>query len=177
MNCSKNNRYEVLQRCPQPFYPKDVNVVDVRGNTPLYYAARHGNMDICKFLIEKGALLNFQCECQNTAFHMVFLSGRLDLCLYLFEKGADPNLINVDGQTPLAFGTPTLLKSLGLMHGVAYTKEKDGEQSFDNTRLFLPANGNSNPSYSMVTDLASIDHLTVRQRSLNQTHDRREFVN
>lgn len=177
MNCSKNGRFENLQRSPQPFYPKDVNVVDILGNTPLYYAARNGNIDICRFLVEKGALVNFPCEGKNTAFHMAFSSGRVDVCFYLFEKGANPNAINSEGQTPLAFGAPTMLKSLGLEKGVAYINDSDSIHAFDNRPLFKPTGGNGQLVHSIASDFAAVTQKSVVQRSATLVQDRRQFVN
>jgi hypothetical protein len=173
MNCAKNNRIELLQRSAQSFYPKDVNVVDVRGNTPLFYAAKRGNFEMCRFLIEKGALINFRCDEGNTAFHMAFQSGRTDTCLYLFDKGADPNVLNRCGQTPLAFGAPSMLKCLGVSGGVAYADPMADDLSFDNRPFFKPAGTGRKDLYSVVPDFASATKLSVRQASLEKTQDRR----
>jgi ankyrin repeat protein len=162
MNCAKNNRLEMLQRSPQPLYPKDVNVVDGRGNTPLYYAARHGNSDFCRFLFEKGAILNYKCEGEDTAFHMAFLSGDLATCIYLFDKGADPNSVNLECQTPIAFAPPSLLKGLKLTEGVAFTEQKTFRKTFDNAELFKPMAVSTDRPYSTAKDLPFNDRWTNR---------------
>lgn len=162
MNCSKNNRLENLQSSPQPIYPRDVNVIDGRGNTPLYYAAKNGNSDFCRFLIEKGALINYRCEGQNTAFHMAFLSGDIGTCIYLHDKGADSNATNLEGQTPIAFAPPSLLKGLNLSHGVAYSEQRGIKKTFDNSELFKPKVINLDPINSMASDLPTNDRWTNR---------------
>ena len=48
---------------------------DTKGNTALYYAALNQNLQMCKFLLEKGANPNFVCENGNTPFHCAFLNG------------------------------------------------------------------------------------------------------
>jgi hypothetical protein len=168
MNCAKSNRLENLQRTPQPIYPRDVNVVDGRGNTPLYYASKNGNSDFCHFLIEKGALINYRCENQNTAFHMAFLSGDIGTCIYLYERGADPNSTNLESQTPIAFAPPSLLKGLNLSEGIAYSEQRSLKKTFDNCELFKPKPVILDPPYSTARDLPFNDRWTNRHLPYEQ---------
>lgn len=168
MNCAKNNRLEVIQRSPLIFYPLDVNVVDNRGNIPLYYAAKNGNSEFCRYLIEKGSLINFRCERGNSAFHMAFLSGDTKTVLYLFDKGADPNATNMEGQTPIAFAPPSLIRGLNLQEGVAYSDEKTFKKTFDNSELFKPKPTKSGPVHSMARDLPFNDRWTNRHLPYDQ---------
>ena len=94
----------------------------------------HGNEEFCKFLIERGAYLNIQCQGGNTPLHMAFQSGSLSTCLYMLGKGADPNALNLEKMTPVGFGAPSLLRKLGLAEGVAYSGSK--RVSFDNGKLW-----------------------------------------
>lgn len=104
-----------------------------QGNPPLFHAARHGNQEFCRFLVERGAYINMKSEGGNTALHMAFQSGNLGTCLYLLEQGADPNCLNYERMTPLAFGPPSLLRVLGVSDGVVYS---DSKVYFDNGRLW-----------------------------------------
>lgn len=53
-------------------HSKIAQLYDKYHNTVLYYAAKKGNPDICKFLLERGAQVNQLCSNNNTAMHMAF---------------------------------------------------------------------------------------------------------
>ncbi len=84
-----------------------VNVFDDFGNTPLTTAAGHGNLDVVKILVENGANLEpGLCKresCTNrgqTPLHSA--SWRQPAIMEcLIENGADPNVKNLDGNTPM----------------------------------------------------------------------------
>lgn len=72
---AKTNNFRRIENCPFVFYPQDVNVIDQRRNTPLFYACYNGNVRMCQFLCEKGANLNEICSKNDTPLHMAFKSG------------------------------------------------------------------------------------------------------
>lgn len=76
-NASKSNNFHMIQISGFNYYPNDVNTKDDHGNTPLYYAARHGNKEICEFLVRHGADVNERCTDGNTPLHMAFASGQI----------------------------------------------------------------------------------------------------
>ncbi len=55
----------------------DVNVKDDQENTPLYYAAKNGNKEVCEFLVNTGARVNERCSNGDTPLHMGFLSNEV----------------------------------------------------------------------------------------------------
>jgi len=72
---AKSNKYDIILKSGYYYYEEDVNIKDNDGNSPLFYAARHGNLDICKFLTEKYAKVNEPCSEGNTPLHMAFASN------------------------------------------------------------------------------------------------------
>lgn len=81
----------------------DVNVIDSSGNTPLHNAARLGNIDILRALLEKGARIDQKNHMEATPLLNICGSPattteHLD---YLIAEGANLNAANRHGQTPL----------------------------------------------------------------------------
>jgi hypothetical protein len=57
------------------YFEADVNVKDDYGNSPLFYAARNGNKEICDFLLAHKARVNESCANGNSPLHMAFASN------------------------------------------------------------------------------------------------------
>jgi ankyrin repeat protein len=72
---AKCNNFKQLEHTTVKLMPNDINCVDILKNTPLFYAASHGNKDFCHYLIQKGAIVNLACQGGDTALHMAFKSG------------------------------------------------------------------------------------------------------
>jgi ankyrin repeat protein len=53
---------------------EDVNTLDKRGCSPLHYAAKNGNLEMVKWLLERGADPNLVGSHGNTPVHMAVLS-------------------------------------------------------------------------------------------------------
>lgn len=63
------------------------------GWTALQIAAGHNQLPIVKFLVERGADINYQHPIsKNTALQLAALSNYPDIVKYLISKGADPDL-------------------------------------------------------------------------------------
>jgi uncharacterized protein len=73
-----------------------------RGSlTPLMYAARQGNINAARALLDGGADINAVNADKSTALLLATINGRFDLASMLVERGADLSLANVDGAFPL----------------------------------------------------------------------------
>jgi ankyrin repeat protein len=72
------------------------------GMTALLFAARDGQIDAARSLVEAGAGVNGVSASENTSpLVMAISNGHYDLAKYFVEHGADPNLGNIQGLTPL----------------------------------------------------------------------------
>ncbi len=85
-----------------PQQPREKGASVVGGMTALLFAARDGQMDAAKALIEKGADINQpNAGDKTTPLLMSIINGHYDLAKYFTDKGADANLADDLGLLPL----------------------------------------------------------------------------
>jgi ankyrin repeat protein len=72
------------------------------GIAPLHFAARQGQIDAAKALLEAGANVDQRAIGDNsTPLVVAAINGHFDLARMLLDKGADPNAAQHNGVTPL----------------------------------------------------------------------------
>ena len=86
----------------------DVDLPDGDGWTPLIYAARNGNRQMCELLIKHGANVDAMSRpgridrrFSANALHWAATRGHTDCVVYLISQGINKNLVADDGYTPL----------------------------------------------------------------------------
>ncbi len=78
---------------------------DGGGLTPLVFAAREGNLESAKILVEAGVGVNQRTHYGWTPLLVAVQNRHYQLASYLLDKSADPNLANNGGWTPLYIAT------------------------------------------------------------------------
>ena len=73
------------------------------GFTALLFAAREGDLDSARLLVEAGASLNHATPDYGSALSVAAAGGHESLALFLLQKGADPNVTDGWGFTPLHY--------------------------------------------------------------------------
>ena len=71
--------------------------IDHIGWTPLHYACAKGNLDVAKFLVANGAVVDSNALNGTTPLMMAVQSGNENLIRFLLENGADIRLRNTQG--------------------------------------------------------------------------------
>jgi ankyrin repeat protein len=72
------------------------------GLTPLHLAARQGQLEAAKALLDAGAPVNQLTEVDHaTPLLVATINGQFDLAKYLLDHGADPAMAQSNGATPL----------------------------------------------------------------------------
>jgi hypothetical protein len=75
---------------------------DKTGVPLLNIAARNGNQEAARFLLERGAQINLQAEDRDTSALLDSVMGKFhDIMMDLIKAGADVNIQSKDGQTAL----------------------------------------------------------------------------
>jgi uncharacterized protein len=81
---------------------RDRGAQQMGGMTPLLYAAREGNVEAARALVESGANINQPSGSeQTTPLLLAIHNGHFDVARVLVEAGADVNKANIMSLTPL----------------------------------------------------------------------------
>ncbi|MSO19693.1 MAG: ankyrin repeat domain-containing protein [Acidobacteria bacterium] len=88
------------------------------GFTPLMFAAREGDLESARLLLEAGANVNEATEEEGSVLIVASASGHEKLAIFLLENGADPNVKDGYGVAPIHYslhdGLLTLASALKL---------------------------------------------------------------
>ena len=76
INYIKCNNINGFLKSGYMYDANDVNILDEKRNSPLYYAAKVGNEKFCEVLLKRGANPNLICSDGDTPFHMAFSSAK-----------------------------------------------------------------------------------------------------
>jgi hypothetical protein len=77
------------------------------GSTPLHVAARHGHLDVVKFLIASGADVNAQRDDKERPLGDAAFKGYADVANFLITSGAEVNCKGFHDYTPLHWAAET----------------------------------------------------------------------
>ncbi|PZP28426.1 MAG: hypothetical protein DI594_19230 [Shewanella oneidensis] len=86
-------------------HSKQLNIVDIKGQTPLMLAAQAGDAELVKIMLEAGANPDLQDIKGMTALHSAAKSNSVDCVNYLLNLPCRLDLVTVDGRTPLHTAT------------------------------------------------------------------------
>jgi hypothetical protein len=80
----------------------DINAGNRHGQTPLHLAAKQGNSELMRLLLEQGALVDAaESAAGYTPLHTAATQGRADLCELLIRYGAEPDVLTGNLESPL----------------------------------------------------------------------------
>ncbi len=118
---ARTHRHGDFQSMLVTTFGKDIQVTPGGGYTPLLFAARIGDLETARLLVEKGADVNEGTPEEGTPLVVASAAGHERLARFLLDEGADPNAKDVNGMTPLHYAMREGLKSL---NGVAIVRVK-----------------------------------------------------
>ena len=79
------------------------------GISPLFLAARGGNLELLRAIIKKGGKVNERGAPQLLApLHWAAHKEHTEIALVLIENGADIQLKDKEGRTPVSMASPEL---------------------------------------------------------------------
>ena len=80
---------------------QNVNAVDRHGHTALMQAAKSGDVEVVKDLLNRGAALDARSEKGKTALHYAAANGHVDVVKLLIEHRAEIDARDLEWHTPL----------------------------------------------------------------------------
>lgn len=141
-----------------PLLNKDqINLLDDKGNSALYYAVVHGNRQMVATLAHNGADMDVQDHAGVTPLMLAIKYNRTEIAIDLIEKGANLNLIQLGGGDALRLaiikGNVAVVESL-LKHGVL----SDPNPSTNPwSSLYIAATVNNQIILQLMLDNVSVD--------------------
>lgn len=134
-----------------------VNVKDGLGNTGLIYSCKFSNIDLCKFLIERGADVNISNVNGFSAIHFAITKDQIDIVKLLIEYGADVSQRNLFGDDAARYSIITRSDDiLPLLIRAGADVNYTNEQGF-NQLLFTAAKHYSPKALLRLLDAGAID--------------------
>lgn len=80
----------------------DINLIEEKsGNSILHYACMFNNIELVRYLIERGADVNKMNNYNYTPLHISCELNCDEIIKLLLENSADPNILNTDNENPL----------------------------------------------------------------------------
>jgi len=80
----------------------DINLAEERsGNSVLHYACMFNNIELVRYLIERGSDVNKVNNYDYTPLHIACELNCDEIIKILLENSADPNILNTDSENPL----------------------------------------------------------------------------
>ncbi|KAK2712084.1 hypothetical protein QYM36_010942 [Artemia franciscana] len=118
-----------------------IDSLDLKGYTPLHWAAKTGQISVANYLLKKGANLHLKSknseDCGKTPLHFAAAEGKLEMCHLLVSKGAHINSLDDKRLTPLHWAVKE--------ENIVETRKK-GEDKLEIVKLLLSRGANTNIS-------------------------------
>jgi ankyrin repeat protein len=106
-------------------YVENVTVTPRGGYTPLMFAARSGDLDTARLLLERGAQVNGIHADFGPPLVIAAAAGYEDMAIFLLEQGANPNSTDSNGMTALHYAMRDGLKKIHDLKITNKTVEQD----------------------------------------------------
>ncbi|RCK74497.1 MAG: hypothetical protein IGBAC_1445 [Ignavibacteriae bacterium] len=119
-------------------------IKDKNGMSPLHIATFRGNIEIVKYLVENGALVDSRDDINLTPFHIAVQEGYREIIEYFISKKVDTKIRTKDGKTAFLLACEQKRKDivyylLDLMDRKVIANTIDEEDQFKNNLLHLGA--------------------------------------
>jgi ankyrin repeat protein len=91
---AQSRKLPVLLGLHQAGVGVDFSMVDGYGWNPLHWAAKYGQKDMCRFLLDHGLALESMTEMKQTPLEVAAIYFQEDIARFLIESGAKTNVLS-----------------------------------------------------------------------------------
>ncbi|XP_026190732.1 uncharacterized protein LOC34621168 [Cyclospora cayetanensis] len=96
---------EVTRLLVEEFGVADPQTTDRMQQTCLFYAAREGHAELCRYLLARGLDPNLRDSVGQTCLFYAAREGRTGCLVVLLQGGGDPNVLDINKQTCLFYAS------------------------------------------------------------------------
>lgn len=107
-----NDEFTKIRNCVWTIVKSDIKSRDKKGNTALYYACQNENLEMIKFLLNRGAEPNDPNENGNTCMHIAFIKSNLELLKILVDHGGSGEVKNDFTADAYSYGSEYLAQDI-----------------------------------------------------------------
>ena len=138
----------------------DLNLRDVDGRSALHWAVERGHLNIVRELLERGKLdlIDVQDEQKNTALHIAVKNDNLELAKLLVNIGARLDIINHEGETPMAIAQKGRLGDIIILLDLVDKLNKESTPRGRNIRILF---GLTNMALSSLTETSTLPAVFI----------------
>ncbi|SCP06186.1 ankyrin, putative [Plasmodium ovale] len=84
----------------------DINALSSDNETPLWCASISNHLEVCKYILEKGAILNFSGNKKyDTPLHAASMMGNFEIVKLLIDNGADITCLDLNWLEPVHYAS------------------------------------------------------------------------
>lgn len=139
----------------------NINYRDCSGNNIFLYAAKSGNVELVKFLLDNQFSINFKNYSNQTALHFAALSGNIEVFKTLIDKKIDINAQDNSGQTALIDIINWNFSNKALSECKSKLKVLDFESNNDILQRFSKLHGRNSIDKADLKNILNIVELLI----------------
>ncbi len=146
----------------------NLEVLDLKGQTPMHVAARAGKNELVKLLVEKGGKINALNQSGETPLFLACNWNKLDVALTLIAAGADLEVKTKRGYTPL-MGASNYWEMIEVVKQLLAKKVDVNAVSDEGSALFYAVTNNNLEAIDLLFKAGADPYLNSGEKGFGET--------